>query len=301
MPWTPCCAPSCNPTPTLCCSPCRHPGDAPRSALCRDFWLHLFELLAGTAACGSPSSAAALALYPMLVIFFISPFPALVPSSLTFARLNPAPRLFPQVKTFKFSSANGPVSTPYRAPSIITCRALTRHRRCGYLPASSSAASPLQLAARRTLQWLLEVCAAADTILASSCLLTEPLLADAAHTLENAIAYESPQVTSVAPKNSPMYGGFFVTLLGRHFGHVDTTVRFLCHHASLPPLPSLSLLRLTAASKSAAHRARRTCGSATAASCARCAAPRELFPNSLTRDGAAVAQCVNLILLLMLS
>ena len=57
--------------------------------------------------------------------------------------------------------------------------------------------------------------------------------ADSSHTLKNAIAYESPEVTSVAPKNSPMYGGFFVTLLGRHFGHVDSTVR----HATPYPFP----------------------------------------------------------------
>ena len=59
-------------------------------------------------------------------------------------------------------------------------------------------------------------------------------VADTSHTLENAIVYESPHVTAVAPKNSPMYGGFFVTLLGRHFGHVDTSVR--C--APSPPSPS---------------------------------------------------------------
>jgi hypothetical protein len=59
---------------------------------------------------------------------------------------------------------------------------------------------------------------------------------DTSYTLEHAIAFESPQVTSVAPKNSPMYGGFFVTLLGRHFGHIDTTVR---HAAIITHMHSL--------------------------------------------------------------
>lgn len=164
--------------------------------------------------------------------FFISQLPALVPSSLAFARLNPAPRLFAQVNTLTFSSANAPVSTLYRAPATIVCRALTRQCRCGSLPASSCAASPLQPVAPRTLQWLSEVQRCPCFV----ALFTQPLLADAVHTLENAIAYESPQVTSVAPKNSPMYGGFFVTLLGRHFGHIDTTVRFLrCASTPVPP------------------------------------------------------------------
>jgi hypothetical protein len=60
--------------------------------------------------------------------------------------------------------------------------------------------------------------------------------------VENKFSYEAPVVDSYHPRNGPPRGGFWITITGRNFGHLDTSpvvslagVRILpntCPHAT---------------------------------------------------------------------
>ncbi len=185
----------------------------------------------GTAEFGSLSSATALAL-PLMpvriccILFPISfvPFGTLI---ISMSRLTFLPGQNVQVFVGKRPCLDSVIPTVASRFS-----ALTQMHRFGYRLVSFFAVCLLRPVALRIWQLLLEVIRFNfyHLMIPTS---SPPSAPDTSHTLENAIAYESPQVTAVAPKNSPMYGGFFVTLLGRHFGHVDTTVRYASQHRTL--------------------------------------------------------------------
>jgi hypothetical protein len=41
--------------------------------------------------------------------------------------------------------------------------------------------------------------------------------------VENKFSYEAPVVDSYHPRNGPPRGGFWITITGRNFGHLDTS------------------------------------------------------------------------------